>query len=120
MSTEHQQYSIENQGETIRQDAERRGIAIVRMYADSGKSGLRIDGREALQRLIRDVQSGQADFSVILGGGAQRRTGPGAASPAGRRGLLGHRESPRSRLDGDDCARFAGRARRHGRVAAAG
>lgn len=37
-----------------------------RGYADSGKSGLHIDGREALQRLIRDVESGQADFSVIL------------------------------------------------------
>jgi predicted site-specific integrase-resolvase len=29
MSTEHQQYSIENQGEAIRQYAERRGMAIV-------------------------------------------------------------------------------------------
>jgi hypothetical protein len=66
MSTEHQQYSIENQGEAIRQYAEQRGMTIVRTYADSGKSGLRIDGREALQRLIRDVESGQADFSVIL------------------------------------------------------
>jgi DNA invertase Pin-like site-specific DNA recombinase len=37
-----------------------------RGYADSGKSGLHIDGRKALRRLIRDVESGQADFSVIL------------------------------------------------------
>lgn len=66
MSTEHQQYSIENQGEAIRQYAARRGMTIVRTYADSGKSGLRIDGREALQRLIRDVENGAADFSVIL------------------------------------------------------
>jgi DNA invertase Pin-like site-specific DNA recombinase len=66
MSTEHQQYSIENQGEAIRQYAEKRGMTIVRTYADSGKSGLRIDGREALQRLIREVESGQADFSAIL------------------------------------------------------
>ena len=66
MSTEHQQYSIENQGEAIRQYADRRGMIIVRTYADSGKSGLRIDGREALQRLIRDVQNGEADFSAIL------------------------------------------------------
>jgi DNA invertase Pin-like site-specific DNA recombinase len=66
MSTEHQQYSIENQGEAIRQYAAIRGMKIIRTYADSGKSGLRIDGREALQRLIRDVESGNADFSVIL------------------------------------------------------
>ena len=66
MSTEHQQYSTENQREVIRQYAERRGMAIVRTYTDAGKSGLRIDGREALKQLIRDVETGQADFSVIL------------------------------------------------------
>ena len=44
MSTEHQQYSTENQGDKIREYAERRNIDIVRTYADEGKSGLRIDG----------------------------------------------------------------------------
>lgn len=66
MSTEHQQYSTENQGDKIREYAARRGIEIVRTYADEGKSGLRIDGRQALQQLIRDVESGDADFSIIL------------------------------------------------------
>ena len=66
MSTEHQQYSTENQGDKIREYAERRGLEIVRTYADEGKSGLRIDGREALQRLLRDVESGNVDFQVIL------------------------------------------------------
>lgn len=66
MSTEHQQYSTENQGDKIREYASRRGIQIVRTYADEGKSGLRIDGRQALQQLIQDVESGQADFNVIL------------------------------------------------------
>lgn len=66
MSTEHQQYSTENQADRIREYAARHGIQIVRTYADEGKSGLRIDGREALQRLIRDVEAGQADFQVIL------------------------------------------------------
>jgi len=66
MSTEHQQYSTENQGDRIREYAERRGIEIVRTYADEGKSGLRIDGRQALQQLIADVQSGSVDFRVIL------------------------------------------------------
>lgn len=66
MSTEHQQYSTENQGDKILEYAQRRGLEIVRTYADEGKSGLRIDGREALQRLIRDVESGNADFQVIL------------------------------------------------------
>lgn len=66
MSTEHQQYSTENQGDKISEYAAQRGIEIVRTYADEGKSGLRIDGREALQRLIRDVESGSADFRIIL------------------------------------------------------
>jgi hypothetical protein len=38
MSTEHQQYSTENQSDVIRQYAERRGMAIFRTYADAGKS----------------------------------------------------------------------------------
>lgn len=66
MSTEHQQYSTENQAARIREYATHHRIAIIRTYADEGKSGLRIDGREALKRLIRDVESGQADFQVIL------------------------------------------------------
>lgn len=66
MSTEHQQYSTENQAEVIAQYAARRGLVIVRTYADEGKSGLRLDGRGALKGLIADVQSGAADFSTIL------------------------------------------------------
>ncbi len=66
MSTDHQQYSTENQADTIRQYAARRGIEIVRTYADEGKSGLSLDGREALKRLLDDVQSGNTDFSLIL------------------------------------------------------
>jgi DNA invertase Pin-like site-specific DNA recombinase len=66
MSTEHQQYSTENQSKIIRQYAEQRGMTIVRTYADAGKSGLRIDGRDALKQLIQDVETGAADFSAIL------------------------------------------------------
>lgn len=66
MSTDHQQYSTQNQAEKIREYAEHRGIQIVRTYADEGRSGLRIDGRQALQQLIEDVESGAADFQIIL------------------------------------------------------
>jgi DNA invertase Pin-like site-specific DNA recombinase len=66
MSTEHQQYSTENQADKITEYAERRGIEIIRTYADEGKSGLRIEGRVGLQELIRIVESGQADFQIIL------------------------------------------------------
>lgn len=66
MSTEHQRYSTENQSDIIAAYAARRGFDVVRTYADSGKSGLRLDGRAALQKLIADVQNGSADFQVIL------------------------------------------------------
>ena len=66
MSTEHQQYSTENQSDVIREYAARRGYDIVKTYADEGKSGLRIESREALKRLIADVQASQTDFSAIL------------------------------------------------------
>lgn len=66
MSTEHQQYSTENQSEVLHEYAKRRGIEIVRTFSDSGKSGLRIDGRDGLKELIRVVQTGHADFTLIL------------------------------------------------------
>lgn len=66
MSTDHQKYSTENQADAIREYAQRHDIEIVRTYADAGKSGLSLEGRDALQMLIRDVQQGVADYSVIL------------------------------------------------------
>lgn len=66
MSTEHQQYSTQNQTERIREYARQRGIVVVKTYADEGKSGLRIAGRIALQQLIKDVESGGAEFSMVL------------------------------------------------------
>lgn len=66
MSTEHQKYSTENQSDAIHQYAAERGIEIVKTYADEGKSGLRLDGRNALKTLFKDVESGSANFNAIL------------------------------------------------------
>ena len=66
MSTDHQKYSTENQLDTIRKYAEQRGLEIVRVFEDSGRSGLRIDGRDGLKALMHDVQTGAADFHAIL------------------------------------------------------
>ncbi|KPL69287.1 serine recombinase [Erythrobacter sp. SG61-1L] len=66
MSTEHQKYSTDNQSAAIRQYAEQRGYEIVRTYADEGKSGLNIGGRQALQNLLEDVETGRADFTALL------------------------------------------------------
>lgn len=66
MSTEHQQYSTLNQSDKIREYADARDIEIIKTYADDGKSGLSIGGRAALQQLIEDVETGRADFNIIL------------------------------------------------------
>jgi len=66
MSTDHQKYSTENQADAIKRYAEERGIEIVRTYADEGKSGLSVDGRDAFKNLIADVSEGLADFEMIL------------------------------------------------------
>jgi DNA invertase Pin-like site-specific DNA recombinase len=66
MSTDMQQYSLENQSAAIATYAARHGYTIIRTYEDAGRSGLRIDGRFALKGLIDDVTSGRTDFKTIL------------------------------------------------------
>jgi len=52
MSTGHQQYSTEHQLEVIREYARQRNWEIVDVYSDEGKSGLHLQGREVLRRLL--------------------------------------------------------------------
>ncbi|MBN9409167.1 MAG: recombinase family protein [Burkholderiales bacterium] len=66
MSTEMQDYSGINQQAAIRDYAERHGYSVVRTYADEGKSGLHLRGRDSLQRLLRDVEAGDFPFSAVL------------------------------------------------------
>lgn len=66
MSTDLQKYSTENQLEAIRRYAEKRGLEICRIYEDSGRSGLTVDGRDGLQQLMKDVQSNTRDYDAIL------------------------------------------------------
>jgi DNA invertase Pin-like site-specific DNA recombinase len=66
MSTDHQNYSTANQFAANHAYAATRGMEIVCTYADEGKSGLRIERRDALQRLIQDVVSGNSGFAAIL------------------------------------------------------
>jgi DNA invertase Pin-like site-specific DNA recombinase len=65
-ATQHPQYSTDTQSDKICDYASKRGLEIVRTYADVGKSGLSIFGRTGLQKLLSDVDSGQADFNLIL------------------------------------------------------
>jgi DNA invertase Pin-like site-specific DNA recombinase len=66
MSTDHQKYSTENQADAIREYAARHQIEIIDTYTDAGKSGLSLGGRDALKRLIDDVQESRARFNMIL------------------------------------------------------
>ncbi|MDD3179551.1 MAG: recombinase family protein [Opitutaceae bacterium] len=66
MSTEHQRYSTQNQLDRIREYAARREMEIVRIFADEGKSGLHLKGRDDLQRMIGEVEAGSAAFHCIL------------------------------------------------------
>jgi hypothetical protein len=66
MSTDHQKYSTQNQQDAIAAYAANRGLTIVCTYKDEGKSGLHIERRDALQRLIDDVKARRTDFEFIL------------------------------------------------------
>jgi DNA invertase Pin-like site-specific DNA recombinase len=66
MSTEHQQYSLQNQSATIRSYAESHGFEVVRTYSDEAKTGMVLKYRAGLQQLLRDVVGGTSECCVIL------------------------------------------------------
>lgn len=66
MSTEHQQYSLQNQEAAIVEFAEQHGFQVVRTYSDGGRSGLQLKRRLGLQELLHDVVSGTPGYSAIL------------------------------------------------------
>jgi DNA invertase Pin-like site-specific DNA recombinase len=66
MSTEHQQYSIDNQEVAIRQYASDNGFLVVRSYTDAGRSGLILKERDGLIHLLSDVARGEQCFKAIL------------------------------------------------------
>lgn len=66
MSTDHQQYSTDNQAVAIRRFAEDHGYDIVHTYTDDGKSGLNLSGRSGLKLLLADIDAGRTDFQTLL------------------------------------------------------
>ena len=65
-STEHQNYSTDHQESAQREYAAQHDFEVVAVYQDEGRSGLTLDGRNGLLRLLDEVQSGQADFVAVL------------------------------------------------------
>lgn len=66
MSTEHQQYSLENQSAAIQKYAASHGFETVQTYSDAAKSGIVLKRRHGLRRLLQDVVAGTAPYRVIL------------------------------------------------------
>lgn len=66
MSTDHQQYSLHNQSEYIKDYAEKNNMEIAYTYDDAGKSGVSIIGRHSLQQLLSDVEQKKIDIQALL------------------------------------------------------
>ena len=66
MSTEHQTYSLDAQRDAIRNYAEVMGYDIVATYEDPGRSGLHLETRPGLKRLLFDVEHRIADFETVI------------------------------------------------------
>ncbi|MGO9088820.1 MAG: recombinase family protein [Candidatus Sulfotelmatobacter sp.] len=66
MSTDHQQYSLDNQADAIAQYADAHGFLIVKTFSDEAKSGLSVKRRNGLKQLLKETVEGHADFKAIL------------------------------------------------------
>jgi len=65
MSTDHQQYSLDNQADAIAVYAAEHSFRVVKTYSDAAKSGLRLRNRGGLKQLLRDVVE-RAPFRAVL------------------------------------------------------
>ena len=66
MSTEHQQYSLDNQHAVILDYANIQRFSITKTYTDGARSGVVLKHRNGLRQLLQDVMTGQATFRAIL------------------------------------------------------
>jgi DNA invertase Pin-like site-specific DNA recombinase len=66
MSTERQQYSIENQSLAVRRYSEVEGFEIIQTYSDAGKSGLALRNRPGLCQLLEDVVGRKCKYKAVL------------------------------------------------------
>jgi len=64
---DRQENSVEIQQDQVRKFAEEHGIEIVAEFADRGKSGPSIEGRDGFSTMLHDyVEGGEADFEFVL------------------------------------------------------
>ena len=66
MSSERQQYSLENQAAAISEYASSHGFIIIKTYSDAARSGVVLQHRPGLMRLLGDVVSADHEYQVVL------------------------------------------------------
>ena len=66
MSTDHQQYSPENQRAAIERYADEHDMEIVATYSDEARSGLRLENRPGMRRMLEDAKRKDTGFDTIL------------------------------------------------------
>jgi len=66
MSTDHQQFSLDNQSDAIKRYADQHNMTVVRTYSDAAKSGLTLCQRPGLRQLLEDVERGSPGYSAVL------------------------------------------------------
>ena len=66
MSTEHQQYSLDNQSYRDSEVCGANGFDVVRTYPDAAKSGVVLSIETGLRQLLEDVVAGAPGYQAIL------------------------------------------------------
>ena len=66
MSTKHQQYSTENQIAVIERYAVDHDVEIVATYSDDARSGLQLENRPGMRRMLEDAKRKDSGFDMIL------------------------------------------------------
>ena len=66
MSTEHQQYSPENQMAVIERYAAEHDMETVATYSDEARSGLRLKNRPGMRQMLGDAKQEESGFDTIL------------------------------------------------------
>jgi DNA invertase Pin-like site-specific DNA recombinase len=66
MSTDQQQFSLDNQSDVIQRYADQHNMRVVRTYPDAGKSGLTLPQRAGLRQLLEDADRGLPGYSAVL------------------------------------------------------
>jgi DNA invertase Pin-like site-specific DNA recombinase len=66
VSTDQQQYSLDNQSAAINSYAEQHNMTVVRTYSDAARSGLTFNQRQGLRQLLDDVEGGCPGYSAVL------------------------------------------------------